>query len=56
MYPQYDIIFLTFITEFLQGRSAQIKYLKGNDIGTSTAEQLMAIFNIKQMLKCHNLK
>lgn len=48
--------FLTFTPKFLQERSSQIEYLGGNDIGTSTAEHLMAIFNIKQMLKRHNLK
>ena len=32
-------------------RSGQIEYFGGNDIGTGTAEHLMALFNIKQMLK-----
>lgn len=53
---QYGIIFWTFTTKFLQERSAQIKYLKDKNIGTSSAEQLMAIFNVKQMFYCHNLK
>lgn len=50
------LIFLTFTSKFLQERSSQIEYLGGNDIGTSTVEHLMATFNIKKMLKCHNLK